>query len=209
MNDWPNLLADVDDGPNFKFIVGLIVAVIYVVAQAASAWKDRQRKSPPPMPHDPRSDPRSEPRYESRAEPPALPSRMPAEVQRRIPQQRRPMQDAPRPQQQGQRTGKRKGVPKAEQARRRAAEELANMTRQPRAQPPERTPAYAPTRSSDAVATVTRPDQLREVVGDADARSRGPSKGQRLRALLRPGNLRKEFILTELLQKPVGLRDDA
>ena len=36
----------------------------------------------------------------------------------------------------------------------------------------------------------------------------GPSKNDRLRALLRPANLKSEFILTEILQKPVGLRDE-
>ncbi|GIW76916.1 MAG: hypothetical protein KatS3mg104_1979 [Phycisphaerae bacterium] len=39
--------------------------------------------------------------------------------------------------------------------------------------------------------------------------SDGPNRLHRLRAILRPANLRKEFILTEILQPPVGLRSDS
>jgi hypothetical protein len=193
MTHLANIFAQSEGDPTIKIVLAVVAGIIWVVAQAASAWKDRQKSSPPPVP---RREPRAEPPtvgypqgyQQQRQGPPQLP--------RPVPQQRRPMQDTPRPQsQQGQRTGQKRSNKKAEQARRRAAEELQRMTREappppPVTRVPVRHEAYA-----EAVAETVKVEQ-------------SPSTGQRVRALLRPKNLRKEFILTEVLQKPISMRDE-
>ena len=36
----------------------------------------------------------------------------------------------------------------------------------------------------------------------------GPTRAEKMKTLLRPGNLRKEFILTEIFQKPISMRNE-
>jgi hypothetical protein len=114
--------------------------------------------------------------------------------------------EAPVPQRQPkqQRQVKHRADTRQQRERQRQQQRVVPPPLQVRAQPRPAVQATAPVTadSTDAIAATQ--------LGASSSRKSdaGPNANQRLRALLRPKNLKKEFILTEILQSPVGMRRD-
>jgi len=197
-----SILAQGED-PTLKIIIGVVFAGIWILAQVLSAWNERQKKKqrqqktgqtdlpsdvivpiPAPRREKPAQSSRrnqAPPRTQAppRNQPPAR-SQPP-----RIPQQARQQANLPP---------------------RRTAPPPPMQKPRPVAQESQSTPAMSAKRQQAQVAA----EDLAEASGSsapvATSSSGIPQSSARIRSLLRPRNLRKEFILTEILQPPVGIR---
>ena len=175
-----DFLAQQED-PTLKIIIGVLFAGIWIFTQVLAAWNERQKKKQ-----------RQQNRQielppdvivpPSRQQPP--PRRVPpvsaeqAKREKRIEQ--RPLR------QQKQRTGP-PPRPKILQA------------------PPPQQPR-PPARPAQAQQVFRQPVAVESAAEETPTATKMPAGSLRLRTLLRPKNLRKEFILTEILQPPVSVR---
>lgn len=177
-----------DEVSIFKLIVPILIALFWLITQIlASVAEKKKKRSPPDTIEIPPISTEPEKSVPQPGPPP-----------KRVPQA--PRQGRPRPPvRQPQRT---MGQPKP-----------PPLTARPNKPQPLTTPpvhdietsspsqASAPILSSSPLATT-------EIGSSLTTSHQGPDRMDRLRAILRPANLRKEFILTEILQPPVGLRSD-
>lgn len=158
MTDVMPILAAGGEDPTVKIIIGVVVAVFWVIAQVAGALGKKEDKSlplpseQPPQPRPPRQTPR--------------PDRVP-------PVQRRQKPQPPR--------------------------------RQPppiRQQPAYEAPPVARQRVMETVSEIERK------ASQSPAKPGSLPRRQMINALLRPQNLRRAFVVNELLQPPVALRGE-
>ncbi len=163
--------------PTLQIIIGVAAFAIWILAQLASALGKKKDKVRLPE-HDQQQAP---------VEFPHAPQPPPRQAPSPAHRQQRPVKQRPQTSQ-----------------RRRQAEEYRQLQPPPLTPPPRRAaPEPAP-----AAEAYQRRDQR---VLAAQQASQTPTtlnfpKRDRLRSLLRPKNLRKEFLLTEILQSPIGLR---
>lgn len=173
----------------FKLIVPILIAIFWLVTQVLASWSEKKKKSPP-------SDPDQTPPV------PTLPesaSPRPAPSPKRVPQA--PRQGRPRPPVHRSSRPAGSSVPPP----------LPPKLSKPKPEvipPPEPAPEMAkkPQQANEILSSL--PLVASEIGSKTTMSSQGPDRLDRLRAILRPANLRKEFILTEILQPPVGLRSD-
>ena len=197
-----NILVAPESDSTFKVVIGVAFAALWLLAQAASAWSDRKKKKPPIRQPAPKAETpvRERERGAQRKSPPPLqpqrrPQNVPASRQqksappvRQQPDLARRQREAEKVRQQASDQRQTLSHPSAQKA----AREVFKMAVPP--PPPRRMIQDV---SSEALGLAT-PAQA------AAGQSVGPRA--RLQTLLQPRNLRKEFIITEVLQKPIGLR---
>jgi hypothetical protein len=183
-----HILAESD--PTVKIVIGIVVFLLWVISQVAGAVGSK--KKTPPVPQMPSQLPLP------RRNPPARGERVQrdASVNRQAP---------PRPITPAERRAQAKNAARQEKLRRQNEERaraLQQMQQRGVSQPPPLRVAPAPeaqdVRSKVVVAATPVPSRAAE----------GPTRRERLRSILRPRNLQKEFMLTEILQPPVALRND-
>ena len=204
----PIILADSDGDPTFKIIIGVLFFVIWIVTQVVSSFNSRRQKTRlPPAPQQRADPPTGRPKPMGRIDQRLEKKRQAADLRREAAEARQ------RAAAELQKMGRRQPPPMPVPVKRTPVEQPP-MRQQPAArQQPQRQPARQPqTKRPTPIATTAAPARRMNIAasaigGDEVKKPEGPTNNQRLRAVLRPRNLRKEFILTELLQKPVGMRD--
>jgi hypothetical protein len=180
MSDYINILAESD--PTLKIVIGLIFAGIWVVAQILSALGKNKEKTRAPDANYPAGLPPEAPL------PPPRPARQtPRPVKKRVETKQRQRLDRQQTQRVEQQVERMHPPQRSMQVPAGRVPPLP-PAQQPSSQPVER-----------VIGLVAKPV--------ARATPKGPTSAQRLTAILRPKNLRKEFILTELLQPPLALRE--
>jgi len=166
-----------ESDPTVKIVIGVVFAGIWVLSQVASAWSERRKKQQQQVPPPPR--PARAPR--------GVPTGGP--MPQRAPQQPRPPHSvAPPPLRRG-------SVPQSV----------------PQSVPRRQAPARTVPSAQQTATTIQ--ENAAAVKADAhvyrtkqSSPSEGPTRRDRLKSILRPRNLRKEFILTEILQPPISVR---
>ncbi len=119
--------------------------------------------------------------------PPQQPTSPPARVNRPVPPVQQKQNQRAKQQQRQQPAARRQQPPPLKKPHRReVAEPLVTLT--------------------EVVETVAARSPI--VQAQPKRKSEGPNNQERLIAILRPANLRKDFILTEILRPPLSLRDD-
>lgn len=203
-----HILAQNDDGggTTLKIIIGLVFAGIWVVSQIITAMGKKKDQTspedypvvlPPEAPVPQRSPP---PRQAPPRRNPDRPvSERPAPVQYPSPRVEAPPVKHRRETHQRQRQQAKRPPPPPSAPPPRREEPVIRV--------PERIASFEPATPSAARAM---PQSAQTAGAGMTAARRSPADGpnatQRLRAILRPKNLRKEFILTEILQPPLATR---
>lgn len=173
----------------FKLLVPILIALFWLITQILASVAEKKKKTPPGETME--NPPISTDSEESVFQPNPSPKRVP----------QAPRQGRPRP----------------------PVRQPKKTIRQP--QPPPLPSRYKPQSTQPTSAeTIEIPPQFStpspslsslpaigttEIGASGTTQPDGPNRLHRLRAILRPANLRKEFILTEILQPPVGLRSDS
>jgi type IV secretory pathway VirB10-like protein len=184
----------------------VVIVVIWIVSAIANVLnkqkeEERRRRVREQIERQARMggvEPPQQPRYEPpihqqpRYEPPPMPAPIP-----RMPPKQQPPPRMPAPSTYQQRPATPKQRPpkkvRKQQQVRQMAEALAKVAQPPAAYEPE-IARIQPVASSDAP-SIQRPQSA-------------GANASMIRAWLKPATLRQQFILTELFQKPVALRDD-
>ncbi len=197
MDHLQHILAASDDGGStVKIVIGLVFAGIWVIAQIlASVGKKKDKTRPASgnqpivLPHEMAQPPASAPRQQ-----PPVQKRIETKQQQRLEKQNRQRMQQQRIDQQPQ-MPTRSSTP--------SRQSPPPPIRQQRQTAPSMRPAVALPPDSPIAATAfgTRSQQ-------ASRTNTGPTPAHRLHAILRPGNMQKEFILTEILQPPLSQRPD-
>lgn len=178
-----------DEVSIFKLIVPILIALFWLITQIlASVAEKKKKRSPPDTIEIPPISTEPEKSVPHPVPPP-----------KRVPQA--PRQGRPRPSvRQPQRT---MGQPKP-----------PPLTARPNKPQPLTTPPVrdietsSPSQASAPILSSSSSLATTEIGSSRKTPHQGPDRMDRLRAILRPANLRKEFILTEILQPPIGLRSD-